>query len=111
MTVLPRSPTVKGFTVNNLRGSVRYWNRPPTGALGSLPSSSRDGGATADGLTHARRLARRLAYIASVRDGPGGSLVSLRRDGSVREGPGVLPDSLLVWVRLGGWFGACPAAT
>ena len=94
MTVLPRSPTVKGFTVNNLRGSVRYWNRPPTGTLGSLPSSSRDGGATADGLTHARRLARRLAYIASV-----------------REGPGVLPDSLLVWVRLGGWFGACPAAT
>ena len=28
--------------------------------------------ASADGLTHARRRARRLAYIVSARDGPGG---------------------------------------
>jgi len=32
--------------------------------------------ASVDGATHARRRARRLAYIISVRDGPGGSLVS-----------------------------------
>jgi len=28
MTILPSSPTVKGFTANNLRGSVRYLQRP-----------------------------------------------------------------------------------
>jgi len=27
MTILPSSPTVKGFTANNLRGSVRYLRR------------------------------------------------------------------------------------
>ena len=27
MTILPSSPTVKGFTANNLRGSVRYLQR------------------------------------------------------------------------------------
>jgi hypothetical protein len=27
-TVLLKSPTVKGFTANNLRGSVRYLRRP-----------------------------------------------------------------------------------
>ena len=56
-------------------------------------------GASADGSTHTRRRARRLAYIVSIRDGPGGlpdgSLVSLRRicasaDGSIRDGPGVV---------------------
>ena len=28
MTILPSSPTVKRFTANNLRGSVRYLRRP-----------------------------------------------------------------------------------
>jgi len=32
MIILLKSPTVKGFTANNLRGSVQYWNRPPARA-------------------------------------------------------------------------------
>jgi len=96
MTILPSSPTVKGFTANNLRGSVRYWSRPPARALGDLPQWLARQAAMTVGLTHAsaasvyrsgsrraRRLARRLARIASARDRPGGlpggSLVSLRR--------------------------------
>ena len=55
------------------------------------------GGASADGSTHARWRARQLAYIVSIRDGPGGlsngSLVSLQRicpsaDSLIRDGPG-----------------------
>ena len=32
MTLLPSSPTVRGFTANNLRGSVRYRRCPPAAA-------------------------------------------------------------------------------
>jgi len=44
--------------------------------------------ASVDGATHARRRARRLAYIVSARDGPGGlpsSLLVLYRSGSVNR--------------------------
>jgi len=39
MTIIPSSPTVKGFTVNNLRGSVRYLRRPLAAA--SVPDRIR----------------------------------------------------------------------
>ena len=59
-------------------------------------------GASADGSMNARRRARQLAYIVSIRDGPGGlpdgSLVLLRQicastDGSIRDGPGGWPGN------------------
>jgi hypothetical protein len=62
--------------------------------------------ADGSGSRRARRLARRLARIASARDGPGGSLVSLR----LETGPAARS------YRFGGWFGfetgpaACPTA-
>ena len=65
-------------------------------------------GASADGSTYARRRARRLAYIISIRDRPGGlpdgSFVSLwwicaSPDGSIRDGPGIIPDSSLAALR------------
>jgi len=106
MTLLPSSPTVRGFTANNLRGSVRYWSRPPARALGDLPQWVARQAAMAVGLTHAsaacvyrsgsrraRRLARRLACIASAR---------------LEMGPAACPAARSY--RFGGWFDACPAA-
>jgi hypothetical protein len=93
-TVLLKSPTVKGFTANNLRGSVRYWNRPPARALGNLPSGSPDG------------LQMSLRFEAGSGGLPDGSLVSLR----LETGPAARS------YRFGGWFGfetgpaACPTA-
>ena len=57
-------------------------------------------GASVDGSMHSWRRARRLVYIVSIRDGPGGLpnglLMSLRlicalADGSIRDGPGGWP--------------------
>jgi len=36
MTLLPSSTTIRGFTANNLRGSVRYWHCLLASALGSV---------------------------------------------------------------------------
>ena len=74
MTLLPSSPTVRGFTANDLRGSVRF---------GSVPAGC---GLSAGSYAAPRqRLARRIARI------------SLRR--MVRGGPGVLPDGSLAALR------------
>jgi len=65
-------------------------------------------GASADGSTYTRWRARRLAYIISIRDRPGGLpddlLMSLQwicasPDGSIRERPDVMPDSSLAALR------------
>ena len=115
MTVLPRSPTVKGFTANNQRGSLQYLRRRlerriVCGSAATACSTDR----SMDGAVCAA--ARRV-----VRGGPGGvpdgSLMSPRRsirietgpaacpaarlcvasaDGADRDGPGILPDGSLV---------------
>ena len=74
-TVLLKSPTVKGFTANNLRGSVRF---------GSVPAGC---GLSAGSYAAPRQqLARRLARGASAED-------------SIRDGPGVLSDGSLAALR------------
>jgi len=118
MTILPSLPPVKGFTANNLRGSVRYLRRRlerriarGSAAAACLTDRSVDGvvcaaaRAAAHASRRARRLARRLARVAlaedSIRDVPGvlpdGSLAALRR--MVRGGPSVLPDGSLAALR------------
>jgi len=123
MTLLPSSPTVRGFTAHNLRGSVRYLRRRlerqitrGSAATACLTDRSVDGAvsAAARAAAHASRRARRLARRLAR--------VSLRR--MVRGGPGILPDVSLaaLWHRIrfetgpascptscsqrfGGWFG------
>jgi len=117
MTLLPSSPTIRGFTANNLRDSVRYLRRRlehriarGSAAAACLTDRSVDGAvcaaarAAAHASRRARRLARRLARVSlrrMVRGGPGvlpdGSLAALRR--MVRRGPGVLPDGSLAALR------------
>jgi len=132
MTVLPKSPTVKGFTANNLRDSVRYLRRRLERriARGSLVAAcltdhSVDGAvyAAARAVAHAsrrvRQLARRLARVSlrrMVRGGPGvlpdGSLAVLRRRIRFETGPASCPTARS-W-RFSGWFEAglvsCPTA-
>ena len=92
MTILPSSPTVNGFTANNLRGSVRYWNRPQArtavrdgGWFDACPAACPTAFASLRfeaGPAAARRLAR----------GPSS-------DGSIRDEPGVLPEGPLAAIR------------
>jgi len=128
MTLLPSSPTVRGFTANNLKDSVRHLGRRlerqiacSSAAAACLTDHSVDGAvyavprAAAHTSRWARPLARRLARVL------------LRR--MVRGGPGVLPDGSLVvlWQRIrfetglvscpmarlwrfSGWFEAGPAS-
>jgi len=95
ITLLPSSPTVRGFTANNLSGSVRYlrWRLERRIAHGSVAAAcltdhSVDGAvcAAACVVAHACRRARQLARQLDH--------VSLRR--MVPGGPGVLPDGSLV---------------
>ena len=133
MTILPSSPTVKGFTANNLRGSVRYLQRPLAAA--SAPDRTRlRGNGLLDGSHGGRRGVRRTSpggacfetgpaacqtarsCIASAdgsdRDRPGvlpdGSLAALRR--MVRRMPGGVPDGLRISFRLQTSPAACPTA-
>jgi len=132
MTLLPSSPTVRGFTANNLRGSVRYRRRPPAAARapdrtrlrgnglldGSLGGRLGVRGGSRGGACNsrrARRLARRLARVSlwrMVRGGPGvlpdGSLAALRRRIRFETGPASYPTARS-W-RFGGWFEAGPAS-
>ena len=98
MILLPSLPTDRGFTANNLRGSVLYlqWRLERRITRGSaatacLTDRSVDGGVyvvarvAAHVLRRAQRIARRLACV------------SLRR--MVRGRPGVLPDDSLVALR------------
>jgi len=76
MTILPSSPTVKGFTANNLRGSVQYlrwwlerWITRGSAAAACLTDRSVNGTvyAAARVAAHASRRAQRLArWLASV---------------------------------------------
>jgi len=132
MTILPSLPPVKGFTANNLRGSVWYRRRPPAAARapdrtqlrgnglldGSLSGrlgvrSGSHGGACSSRRT--QRLARRLARVSlwrMVRDGPSilpdGSLAALRRRIQFETGPASYPTARSQ--RFGGWFEAGPAS-
>ena len=106
MTILPSSPTVKGFTANILRGSVRYLRRPLAAARAPDHTRLRDDGllnGSLGGRCGARRLAQRRILVLGE---PGvlldGLLVSLRRKGSVETD---LPYCLTARSRrLGGWF-------
>ena len=132
MTLLPSSPTVRGFTANNLRGSVRYRQRPPPAArapdrtrlrgngllVGSLGGRLGVRGGSFGGTCSsrgARRLARRLACVSlrwMVRGGPGvlpnSSLAALRRRIQFKMGPASYPTARS-W-RFGGGFEAGPAS-
>jgi len=132
MTLLPSSPIIRGFTANNLRGSVRYlrWRLERRIARGSaatacLTDCSVDSvvWAAARAAAHAsrrvRRLARRLACVSlwrMVRGGPrvlpDGSLAALRRRIRFETGPASCPTARSR--PFGGWFEAgpvsCPAA-
>jgi len=98
MTLLPSSPSVRGFTVNNLSGSVRYLRQQlecriacSSVAAACLTDRSVDGVVCAAARTavHASRRVQRLARQLAR--------VSLRR--MVRDGPGVLPDGSLSALR------------
>ena len=132
MTILPSSPPINGFTENNLRGSVRYRQRPPAAARvldrtrlhgngllgGSLGGQLGVRGGSCGGTCssrRARRLARRLARVSlrrMVRGGPGilpdGSLAALGRRIRFETGPASYPTARSR--RFGGWFEAGPAS-
>jgi len=136
MTLLPSSPTVRGFTGNNLRGSVRYRRRPPAAASAPVRTRLRSNGLLDRSLggwlgvrggprggacssRRARRLARRLARVSlwrMVRGGPGvlpdGSLAVLWRRIRFETGPASYPMARSR--RFSGWFEAgaasCPTA-
>ena len=132
MTILPSSPPVKRFTVNNLRGSVGYRRRPPAaaqapdrtrfrgnglldGSLGGQLGVRGGSRGSACSSRRARWLARWLARVSlrrMVRGGPGvlpdGSLAALRR--MVRRMHGGLPDGLRISFRLETGPAACPTA-
>ena len=128
MTILPSSPTVKGFTANNLRGSVRYLRRHlerriihGAAAAACLTDRSVDGAvctaarAVAHALRRAQRLARGLARVSlwrMVRGRPGvlpdGLLAALRRRIRFETGPASCPTARSR--RFGGWLEADPAS-
>jgi len=79
MTLLPNSPTVRGFTANNLRGSVRYLRCPL--AVASAPDRTQLRG---NGLSN-------------------GSIV-YHFGGWLKVGPASCPTARSC--RFGGWFGS-----
>jgi len=98
MILLPSSPTVRGFTANNLRGLVRYLQRRlecrivrGSAATACLMDRSVDGAVctAARAVVHASRRACRPARRLTR--------ISLRL--MVRGGPGILPDSSLAALR------------
>ena len=133
MTILPSSPTIMGFTANNLRGSVRYLRCPLAAAFAPDRTQLRGNGLL-DGTLGGRRGVRGGSHgsacfetgpaacqmagscIASAdgsdRDGhgvlPDGSLAALQR--MVRRMPGGLPDGLRISFRSETGPAACPTA-
>ena len=113
MTILPSLPTIKGFTVNNLRGSVRYWNRSPALTLGDLPNGPRGGsrrrrvcrmpGSVLDGLRISFQFETGPAACPTARSCHFGRS-ALRQ--MVQRMPGGVPDGL----RISFWFETGPAA-
>ena len=128
MTLLPSSPTVRGFTANNLMGSVWYlrWGLERRIARGSEPTAcltdrSVDSvvWAAARTVAHAsrqiQRLARRLACVSlrrlvGGRRGvlPDGSLTALRWRIRFEKGPASCPTARTR--HIGGWFEVDPAS-
>jgi len=103
MTLLPSSSTVRGFTANNLRGSVRYLRRPLAAAW--APDRTRlHGNGLLDGSLGGRRGVRGGSHGgACFETGPAACQTACSciasADGSDRDVPGVLPDGLLVALR------------
>jgi len=128
MTLLPSSPTVRGFTANNLRGSVRYLQRPlqhriarGSAAAACLTDRSVDSvvctvaSPAAPASRRAPRPARLLTRVSLPRMVrgrpsvlPNGSLVVLRQRIRFETGP---TSCLTARLRhFGGWFEAGPAS-
>ena len=128
MVLLPSSPTIRGFTANNLRGSVRYLRQQlerqiarGSAATACLTDRSVDvavcaaAHAAAHASRRARRLARRLTRVSLPRmvrgwSGvlPDGSLAVLRQRIRFEMGPASYPTDRSR--RFGGWFEAGPAS-
>jgi len=136
ITILPSSPTVKGFTADNLRGSVRYWRCPPAAARAPDLMQLR-GNSLLDGLLGGRRgVYGGLHGSACFETGPAACQIArsciasadcsrrarhlARRlargasaQDSIRDGRCVLPGGSLASVRFGrllAAFGACQTA-